>query len=186
MWSGKSEVLIELLEKHNDRGALVFAFNSDKNNRDDKHKIVSRAGAEWPAKRVSDDFLDPDGAFFEHHSINSDLVIGVDEGQFFGDKLVELATLARRRDAKFQLIVAGLLLDSENRPFGPMAPLRAITNLSIGCTAWCQKCDAIAYFTYSNTPKEGQVRVGDSGYEPRCETCYRSGEAEKASMGYLS
>ena len=184
MWSGKSAELIKELLYRNDNGFDVHAFNSNINKRE-RHCIKSRDGSSWPAEQISDESLDVDGDLIRRCLRYEGSVIAVDEGQFFGDNLSKLAIMARRRNAKFELIVAGLLLDSENRPFGPMATLRSIANRSIDVTAWCE-CDAIARFTFSKTIKEGQVRVGDEGFEARCELCYSNGEAVKASLGYVS
>ena len=185
MWSGKSDDLIEILDSFQEKHFRIHAFNSVTNHRDGSKWIKSRSGKKWPSEAVDDEYLDPAGDFFAEYSAIPDWVIAVDEGQFFGDRLIDLACVARRRDAKFQLVVAGLLLDSENRPFGPMATLQILANRSIECTAWCFKCDGVARRTYSRTPKDEQVRVGDNGYEARCDICWETGEAQKASMGYL-
>jgi thymidine kinase len=189
MWSGKSDELIKSINDYNDKGFKIYAFNSAINHRDCENFIESRTGASWESKSVYDVYFDSSGSFHKKHTEpRNDVtpVVAIDEGQFFGDHLLKMAVMARRRGAKFELIVAGLLLDSEGRPFGPMATLRSLANKSIDVTAWCEKCNGIARFTYSRTLKSGQVRVGDEDYEPRCEVCYKSGETQKASVGYLS
>ena len=85
-----------------------------------------------------------------------------------------------------RVIVAGLDLDSDGKPFGPMARLLAVADKVTKLTAVCVAhdhetngpCGKPATRSYRVTQEEfvEQVKVGSFGvYEARCRVCWARG-----------
>lgn len=143
----------------------VEVYNSEIN----RHKdfIKSRVGTQFPATRVGD-------SFFSVMKLEN-RVIFVDEGQFFGDGLLAVATEASKYTSKAKVFISGLNIDSEGKPFGPMKDILEVANRTILCRSWCQQCYQSADYTYSLTPKDEAIRVGEADFEPRCRKCWHDG-----------
>lgn len=98
-------------------------------------------------------------------------VVGIDEAQFFDDKLpsicTSLANLGKR------VIVAGLDMDYRGNPFGSIPELMAIAEHVTKVHAVCVICGAPANFSFRTSHQEDQILLGERNfYEPRCRTCY--------------
>jgi thymidine kinase len=98
-------------------------------------------------------------------------VVGIDEAQFFDDGIVGVCeTLALKG---VRVIVAGLDMDYQAKPFGPMPQLLAVADHITKLHAICVSCGSIANFSYRKAPEGGQVVLGEKDmYEPRCRVCY--------------
>jgi thymidine kinase len=97
-------------------------------------------------------------------------VIGIDEAQFFDEGLVEvcnkLATSGKR------VIVAGLDMDFQGKPFGPMPQLMAIAEYVTKVHAICVVCGELASYSFRKTNNSSQVMLGETeSYEARCRKC---------------
>jgi len=101
-------------------------------------------------------------------------VVGVDEAQFFDMELTDVCqTLALKG---IRVIVAGLDMDYQGNPFGPMPNLLAVSEYITKVHAICQHCGNLATHSYRLAATEGQVVLGEKDtYEPRCRTCYHMG-----------
>ena len=102
-------------------------------------------------------------------------VVGIDEAQFFDDSLIEvcqqLASQGRR------VIVAGLDMDFEGNPFGPMPSILAIAEFVTKVHAICMRCGAVASYSYRLTEDKNRVMLGEKlEYEARCRTCFLEGK----------
>ena len=94
-------------------------------------------------------------------------VIAIDEGQFFNDDLIDLATTLA--DAGKRVIIAGLDTDWRARPFGPMPHLMAIAEVVRKQHAICRVCGAPATRTQRLTTEDSDILVGSTeAYEARC------------------
>lgn len=94
-------------------------------------------------------------------------VIAIDEGQFFGDELVEVATTLANEGRR--VIVAGLDTDWQGRPFGPMPHLMAVAEVVRKQHAICSVCGAPATRTQRLVAATEDILVGSSeAYEARC------------------
>ena len=93
-------------------------------------------------------------------------VVCIDEAQFFDDRLVDVAnTLAN--DGK-RVIVAGLDMDFEGKPFDPMPQLLAIAEYVTKLHAICAESGLMANFSQRLVQNSDQVLVGEKdAYEPR-------------------
>ena len=98
-------------------------------------------------------------------------VIGIDEAQFFDDKLPEVCNALANKGIR--VIVAGLDMDFKGRPFGPMPALMAIAESVTKVHAVCVVCGNPALFSYRKVPGKNKIMLGEmETYEPRCRICY--------------
>lgn len=98
-------------------------------------------------------------------------VIGIDEAQFFDDKLPEVCNALANKGIR--VIIAGLDMDFKGRPFGPMPALMAIAESVTKVHAVCVVCGNPALFSYRKVPGKNKIMLGEmETYEPRCRICY--------------
>ena len=98
-------------------------------------------------------------------------VIGIDEAQFFDKGLAEVCN--KLANMGIRVIVAGLDMDFQGNPFGPIPHLMAIADHVTKVHAICVRCGNIAQFSH-RLAKNGQlVLLGEKNeYEPLCRDCY--------------
>jgi thymidine kinase len=92
-------------------------------------------------------------------------VVGIDEAQFFDYGIVEVCNQLANRGIR--VIVAGLDMDSEGRPFGPMPFLMATAEYVTKVHAICTRTGELAHFSYRKKPVKDQIFLGEKEeYEP--------------------
>jgi thymidine kinase len=165
MFSGKSEELIRRLRRAKIARLKVQVFKPEIDVRYSRDHIVSHSEMRHESRvaRSAAEILaqvEPDTQ-----------VVGIDEGQFFDDELVEVAnTLAHRG---LRVIVAGLDQDYTGKPFEPMPQLLAVAEYITKTHAICVRCGQPANYSQRIVEVEGQVVVGASdAYEARCRRCF--------------
>jgi len=165
MFSGKSEELIKRLKRAQIAKRRVQIFKHGSDVRYDDTSIVSHSQHSIPGTAVTDvrkilDLVD-----------DRTELVAIDEGQFFSDEIVVVAnTLANRGK---RVIVAGLDLDYECNPFGPMPQLMCSAEYVTKQLAICMSCGDPANFTQRLTAAKEQVIVGAAEtYEARCRLHY--------------
>lgn len=167
MFSGKTEELIRRLNRARIANLNVEIYKPALDVRYDVDNIVSHNKTMIRSTPVntSDEILLLSG--------NCD-VVGIDEAQFFDEKLVDIAnTLAYNGK---RVILAGLDMDSNGKPFGPMPNLMAIAEFVTKVHAICVKCGNVANYSYRKSNSESQVLLGEHDlYEARCRTCFKEG-----------
>lgn len=92
-------------------------------------------------------------------------VVGIDEAQFFDDGIVdvvnELANIGTR------VIIAGLDMDFQGRPFGPMPNLMAVAEYVTKVHAICAHTGELAHFSHRKMTTDDQFLLGEKeAYEP--------------------
>lgn len=98
-------------------------------------------------------------------------VVGIDEAQFFDKGLVEVCQ--KLADMGTRVIIAGLDMDFQGRPFGPMPDLMAVADYISKVHAICMRCGSVAQFSHRLVSNDKQVLLGEkSEYEPLCRVCY--------------
>ena len=98
-------------------------------------------------------------------------VVGIDEAQFFDQGLVEVCTALANQGKR--VIIAGLDMDFQGQPFGPMPALCAVAEDVTKVHAICVKCDDLAYVSHRIVADERRVLLGEKDeYEPLCRACY--------------
>ena len=73
-------------------------------------------------------------------------VVGIDEAQFFDDAIVEVCN--KLADAGKRVVVAGLDMDFEGRPFGPMPYLLAVAEFVTKVHAICAQTGELASYSF--------------------------------------
>lgn len=99
-------------------------------------------------------------------------VVGIDEGQFFDEGLVQVAQDLANRGLR--VIIAGLDTDWQAKPFGPMPTLMAVAENVSKQHAVCVVCGNNASRTQRTAGGAGQVQVGAlDAYEARCREHFK-------------
>ncbi|MEO8447719.1 MAG: thymidine kinase [bacterium] len=174
MFSGKTEELIRRIRRAEIARQRVKVFKPKLDNRYSEFEIVSHNEQSYPSEVVEDA-----GEILEK-SFDVE-VIGIDEGQFFDNNLVNVCQ--HLADAGKRVIVAGLDQDYRALPFEPMPQLLAVAEYITKTLAVCVICGAPANRTHRNTQSNEQILVGAMNhYEARCRLHHIINiEAEKAN-----
>lgn len=93
-------------------------------------------------------------------------VVGIDEAQFFDQAIVDVCNELANRGKR--VIVAGLDMDYEGKPFGPMPYLMAVAEYVTKVHAICARSGTPASFSFRLSAAEEQLHVGThEQYEAR-------------------
>lgn len=105
-------------------------------------------------------------------------VVGIDEAQFFDESIVGICnTLANNGK---RVIVAGLDMDYEGKPFGPMPHLLAIAEFVTKVHAICAQTGQLASYSFRLTDSQHQVSLGERDqYEARSRGAFLQGMKTK-------
>lgn len=164
MFSGKTEELIRRLIRAEIARQKVVVFKPGVDNRYSEHHIVSHDVSKLPCISVnSSDEIFP--------NVGDATVIGIDEAQFFDEKIVDVVN--RLADMGKRVILAGCEMYSSGEPFGPMGALMCIAEEVDKLRAVCVVCGEEAYISYrKERPQNGNILIGYSDiYEARCRKC---------------
>ena len=176
MFSGKSEELIRRVTRSKIARIPVQVFKPQLDNRFADTEVVSHS--EWKVEA-----LPVSSATEMLRAVTTDTrVIGIDEGQFFDEHLVEvvdnLATTGK------QVIVAGLDTDYLRRPFEPIPSLCDRAEYVTKMLAVCHRCGGPALYTQRIVQSDDLVVLGaQDAYEARCRMCYDPSEPEQPRLG---
>lgn len=98
-------------------------------------------------------------------------VVGIDEVQFFDQQIIHVASVLA--NAGKRVIMAGLDMDFEGKPFDPMPQLLAIAEFVTKVHAICMKCGDLASYSFRLSDAKEKVMVGEKeSYEARCRKCF--------------
>ena len=165
MFSGKSEELIRRLRRAKIARQKVQVFKPRIDARFSDQHIVSHSEMRHESANVH-------SAADVRSLIEDDTeVVGIDEGQFFDNELVNVANELARRGVR--VIIAGLDQDYTGKPWEPMPQLLAIAEYITKTHAICMKCGQSANYSQRTFESEERVAVGAAGmYEARCRMCF--------------
>ncbi len=171
MFSGKTEELIRRLNRAIIAKQKVEIFKPVIDNRYHDTNVVSHnenAIRSTPVNFANDILL---------LAGDSD-VVGIDEAQFFDEAIVEVCnTLANQGK---RVIVAGLDMDFEGKPFGPMPFLLAVAEFVTKVHAICAQTGELASFSYRLISNDNQVMLGELGqYEARSRKAFFDGMKDR-------
>jgi thymidine kinase len=164
MFSGKTEELIRRLTRAKLAKLKVEIFKPSTDKRYHESDVVSHNENSIRSTPVNfaDDIL----------LLSGDCdVVGIDETQFFDAEIVRVVQLLANQDKR--VILAGLDMDFEGKPFEPMPRLMAIAEYVTKVHAICMKCGDLAAFSLRLTAATEKVMLGEKeSYEARCRRCF--------------
>lgn len=171
MFSGKTEELIRRLNRALIAKQKVEIFKPAIDKRYHDVKIVSHAEREirsTPVNFANDILL-----------LAGDCdVVGIDEAQFFDDAIVEVCN--QLANSGKRVIVAGLDMDYEGKPFGPMPNLLAVAEFVTKVHAICAQTGELASFSFRLNQNQSQVMLGEKDtYEARSRSAFLEGMKNK-------
>ena len=158
MFSGKTEELIRRIKKVELADEKYIIFRPKIDSRNPENKIISHAKNEISASIISSpkEILDL--------SVNYS-VIGIDEAQFFDQSIVDVCNLLANKGHR--LIIAGLDMDFEGNPFGPMPNLMACAEDVMKVHAVCMETGNPAGYSYRKDNSDDLVLIGEKKeYKP--------------------
>jgi thymidine kinase len=167
MMAGKTEALIRDMKRYNYAKKKILLFKPSIDNRFEEECIVSHSGDKLKAIQIKDigEILAKD------QLINYD-VVGIEEIQFF-DQEETIKVINELLNVGIVVVVAGLDMTFEGKPFGVMPYLMAIANEVHKWTAICTDCGDEAWASYRLTDSKETVQVGASeSYTPLCRECF--------------
>ena len=165
MFSGKTEELIRRLRRAQIAKQKVAVFKPKVDNRYSSVNIVTHSDQSLLAKVIDDA-----GEIFD--SMGDAQVIGIDEGQFFKQNLVDVCEKLASQGKR--VIVAGLDQDYRGKPFDPMPQLLAVAEYITKTLAICVVCGNPADRTQRKSASQDRVVVGAKDiYEARCRKCHQ-------------
>lgn len=164
MFSGKTEELIRRLRRAQIAQLKVGIFKPALDTRYSETEIVShdsKAIRSIPVKS-SAEIID---------RIEDVEVVGIDEAQFFDEGIVEICD--KLANSGVRVIVAGLDMDFQGKPFGPMPALLAKAEYITKVHAICMRCGDLAHYSHRTSASESVIELGEKDkYEPLCRSCY--------------
>jgi len=152
MFSGKSEELIRRVTRYRLARIPTQIFKPALDTRYGPTEVVSHSRLSVAARPVSD------AEELLRSVEDRTVVVGIDEGQFFDERLVEVAALLARAGKK--VIVAGLDLDYLGRPFEPIPSLRLRAAYVMKTLAVCHRCGGPGLFTQRVVESDELVVLG--------------------------
>ncbi len=165
MFSGKTEELIRRARRAQFASQKVVIVKPEIDKRYDDVHVVSHNATALPGivASTADQIVLMTG--------NAE-VICIDEAQFFDNRLVEVAnTLA---NSGKRVIIAGLDMDFEGKPFEPMPEILAISEYVTKLHAICAESGMPAHYSQRVVDSDQRILVGESeAYEPRARHCFR-------------
>lgn len=168
MFSGKTEELIRRLKRVEIAHLKAEIFKPSVDTRFDEQKIVSH-----DENKIQSTPIDNSQTIL---LLAQDVdVVGIDEAQFFDEQITSVCEALALKGMR--VIVAGLDMDYQGKPFGQMPNLLAIADYITKLHAICVVCGNIANVSYRKVKTGGQVLLGEKDiYEPRCRVCAAAGK----------
>jgi thymidine kinase len=177
MFSGKSEELIRRLRRAMIARKRVEVFKPVIDKRYSDDEIVSHGDLRMNSQVVAG------GAEIMDRIDWRSEVIGIDEANFMGDKLVDAAQ--RLADSGKQVIIAGLDTDYMGRPFAPIPDLLAHAESITKTLAICVRCGNPAKHTQRLRGSDDLIVVGAAEmYEARCRRCFEPGIPKQRELDF--
>jgi thymidine kinase len=164
MFSGKTEELIRRLTRARIARQRVEIFKPEIDKRYDDTNVVSHnenSIRSIPIQNASQILLYIDGMD----------VVGIDEAQFLDDDLPSVCNYIANQGIR--VVVAGLDMDFQGKPFGPIPALMATAEYVTKVHAICMRCGDLAHYSHRTVASEKLVVLGEKdNYEPLCRKCY--------------
>ncbi len=164
MFSGKTEELIRRLTRAKIARQKVEIFKPEIDKRYDEINVVSHnenSIRSIPIQNASQILLYVEGMD----------VVGIDEAQFLDADLPAVCNYIANQGIR--VVVAGLDMDFQGKPFGPVPALMATAEYVTKVHAICMRCGDLAHYSHRTIESEKLVVLGETeSYEPLCRKCY--------------
>ncbi len=164
MFSGKTEELIRRLNRARIAKQKVEIFKPEIDKRYDEVNVVSHnenSIRSIPVQSASQILMYIEGMD----------VVGIDEAQFLDADLPAVCNYIANQGIR--VIVAGLDMDFQGKPFGPIPALMATAEYVTKVHAICMRCGDLAHYSHRTIASEKLVVLGEKeSYEPLCRKCY--------------
>lgn len=171
MFSGKTEELIRRLNRARIAKQRVEIFKPHIDKRYSEEDVVShdsKAIQSIPVESASQILF----------YTNDMEVIGIDEAQFFDDELASVCD--QLANSGVRVIIAGLDMDFQGKPFGPLPALMATAEYVTKVHAICMRCGNLANYSHRIIANEKLVMLGETeSYEPLCRKCFNEARKQK-------
>ena len=178
MFSGKTEELIRRLKRAQFAKQKVEIFKPAIDTRYDEEMVVSHDSNEIRSTPVQ--------AAENIRLLTSDVeVVGIDEAQFFDDEIVAVCNDLANRGVR--VIIAGLDMDFQGNPFGPMPALMATAEYVTKVHAVCTRTGNLAHYSHRIIASEDLVVLGETdSYEPLSRAAYyKAMQKQKAASEFI-
>lgn len=198
MKCGKSEELARRMKRFHIAGKNTIVFKPDTDKRFSDDEAVGRDGS-----RLSCTVIPAHNPEYIFSCVDecTDVVV-IDEAQFFdppqyilndGDwnltrstKLTITDVVQKLSDRGICVIVAGLDMTSDRKPFGNMGDLMAIAHTVIKLRAVCELCGSEdAVYSYADFDKTHEIVLGDKEYKAVCHHCYQKRKIKRRKPLFL-
>ncbi len=164
MFSGKTEELIRRLNRARIAKQRVEIFKPHIDKRYSEENVVSHdetTVSSIPVESASQILF----------YANAYDVVGIDEAQFFDSELASVCE--QLANSGLRVVVAGLDMDFQGKPFGPIPELMAVAEYVTKVHAICMQCGNLAQFSHRKVAGDKLVMLGETeSYEPLCRKCY--------------
>ncbi|ACZ31283.1 Thymidine kinase [Xylanimonas cellulosilytica DSM 15894] len=167
MFAGKSEELVRRVRRARIAGRGVVVVNHALDVRAGGGKIASHSGLEIPSATASE------AAEIPGLVTPGTELVAIDEAQFFGPDLVDV--VLRLADDGLVVVVAGLCVTFDGRPFEPLPALMAVAENVVKLTAVCTICGRDAAYHVRLLPDDADATApvpahvgGQESYQARC------------------
>ena len=165
MFSGKTEELIRRLKRARIAKQHVEIYKPAVDARYSETEVVSHDENAIPSTPVQN------AAQILLLATEAD-VVGIDEGQFFNNSLVDVCRQLAENGKR--VIIAGLDQDYLGKPFEPIPNLMAIAEFVTKLHAVCMVCGSPANHSQRLSEKEDRLLLGaGEAYEPRCRLHFK-------------
>lgn len=175
MFSGKTEELIRRLKRAQFAKLKVEIFKPKIDTRYSEEDVVSH-----DAHAVRCTPVDNSGNIL---LLTGEVdVVGIDEAQFFDANIVSVCKILA--NSGIRVIVAGLDMDYQGNPFGPMPQLMAVAEYVTKVHAICVRCGNLANHSHRLSENDKLVMLGEiHDYEPICRHCYNELSKKEEAKG---
>ncbi|WP_460462807.1 thymidine kinase [Arthrobacter pigmenti] len=169
MFAGKSEELLRRVRRAHLAGLAVEVVSHALDDRHGTSRVASHAGLSIPSHAAAN--VSALRALVEDRELD---LVAIDEAQFFGAELVEVVGELALRGVT--VVVAGLSVTFDGRPFEPLPSLMALADDVTKLTAVCSFCGEDAAFHQrvladdggdARLPTEAHIGGADA-YQARC------------------
>ncbi|MDA2738432.1 thymidine kinase [Bacillus cereus group sp. Bc015] len=167
MFSEKTTELQRRGKRLKRAGKKVAYFKPDFDNRYSENEIVTHDGNKVEAISIP---TDVPIMIYPEIPMDTDVVL-IDEIQFFDEDIINVIN-GLLQDG-LTVIVAGLDLDFEAKPFGITSHLMALAEEVVKLHAVCSECGDDSWVSYKENNGQ-RIQLGTDEYTPMCRKCFNN------------